>query len=122
MTPAVFAIVSASSACRAALGSPPNMRFYPFGEAPQATGTVYAVWQMPFSSPANYLGQVPDSDNARVQIDVYGASQASVEAAATAIRDAVQEHANMINAAQRPRGATTRNYGYMLDFEFVTSR
>jgi hypothetical protein len=122
MTPSVFAIVSASSACRAVLGSPPNMRFYPFGEAPQGKPPVYAVWQMPFSTPANYLGQVPDADNARVQIDVYGTDQAAVTTAGLAIRDAIQEHANMINAAQRPRDPTTRNYGYMLDFEFVTDR
>lgn len=122
MTPQVFAIVAASGACRAALGSPPNMRFYAFGEAPQSKPPIYAVWQMPFSSPANYLGQVPDADNARVQIDVYGTDQASVGEAAIAIRNAVQEHANVINAAQRPRDPVTRNYGYMLDVEFVTER
>lgn len=122
MTPSVFSIVAASSACRAALGSPPNMRFYAFGEAPQSKPPIYAVWQMPFSSPANYLGQVPDADNARVQIDVYGTDQASVGAAALAIRNAVQVHANVINAAQRPCDPLTRNYGYMLDVEFVTER
>jgi hypothetical protein len=122
MTPAVFAIVAASSACRAVLGSPPNMRFYPFGEAPQDKPPVYAVWQMPFSTPENYLGQVPDVDDSRVQIDVYGATQASTDAAALAIRDAVQEHANMVNSVQRPRDPLTRNYGYMLDFEFIHYR
>jgi hypothetical protein len=122
MTPAVFVIVAASSACRAQLGSPPNMRFYPFGEAPQDKPPVYAVWQMPFSTPANYLGQVPDADDARIQIDVYGITQASADAAALAIRNAIEPHAHMINAAQRPRDPITRNYGYMLDFEFITSR
>lgn len=122
MTPAVFAIVAASSACRAVLGSPPNMRFYPFGEAPQDKPPVYAVWQMPFSTPENYLGQVPDVDDSRVQIDVYGATQASTDAAALAIRNAVQEHANMVNSVQRPRDPATRNYGYMLDFEFINYR
>lgn len=98
------------------------MRFYPFGEAPQEKPPVYAVWQMPFSTPSNYLGQVPDADDARVQIDVYGADQQSTEAAAIAIRNAIQEHAIMINAAQRPRDPITRKYGYMMDFEFITSR
>lgn len=122
MTPAVFAIVAASSECRAVLGSPPNMRFYPFGEAPQDKPPVYAVWQMPFSTPENYLGQVPDADDSRVQIDVYGADQRSTEAAAIAIRDAVQEHANLVNCVQRSRDPSTRNYGYMLDFEFINYR
>lgn len=122
MTPPVFDIVAASSDCRAVLGSPPNMRFYPFGEAPQGKPTVYAVWQMPFSTPENYLGQVPDADDARVQVDVYGATQEDAEAAAIAIRNAIQQHAHMVNAAQRPRDAVTRNYGYMLDFEFITNR
>jgi hypothetical protein len=122
MTPAVFAIVAASAPCRAALGSPPNMRFYPFGEAPQDKPPVYAVWQMPFSTPANYLGQLPDLDDSRVQIDVYGATQATTDAAAVAIRNAIEPHAHMVNAIQRPRDPTTRNYGYMLDFEFFTDR
>ena len=122
MTPAVFAIVAASSACRAVLGSPPNMRFYPFGEAPQDKPPVYAVWQMPFSTPENYLDQVPDTDNSRVQVDVYGATQESTDAAALAIRNAIEPHAHMVNSAQRPRDPTTRNYGYMLDFQFIKYR
>lgn len=122
MTPPVFEIVAASSDCRALLGTPPNMRFYAFGEAPQNKQVIYAVWQMPFSTPANYLGQTPDADDARVQVDVYGAEQKDVDAAAIAIRNAIQEHAHMVNAAQRPRDSVTRNYGYMLDFQFITER
>lgn len=98
------------------------MRFYPFGEAPQGVALPYAVWQMIFGSPANYLGQLPDMDGVRVQVDVYSDTQERTIASATAIRDALEPHGHMINFADRGRDATTRNYGYMLDFEFFTAR
>lgn len=122
MTPPVFAHVAASADCRSLLGTPPKMRFYPSGEAPQGIAKPYAVWQMIFGNPANYLGQLPDIDGARVQVDVYADSQSSTVESATAIRDALEPYGHMINFADRGRDATTRNYGYMLDFEFFTAR
>lgn len=122
MTPALFAFVSASAECRAQLGAPPKMRFYPFGEAPQGVALPYAVWQMIFGTPANYLGQLPDLDGTRVQVDVYGATQAVTQAAAIAIRDALEPHGYLVNFADRARDPVTRNYGYTLDFEFQTPR
>jgi hypothetical protein len=121
MTPAIFAIVFASTECKALLGSAP-MRFYGFDEAVQGVAKPYAVWQMPTSVPANYLGQLPDADDARVQVDVYADTQDDAEGTALAIRDAIEPHAHMLNASKRPRDATTRNYGFMLEFEFFTGR
>lgn len=120
MTPTVFAFVAASADCRALLGAPP--RFYAFGEAPQGVVAPYAVWQMISGTPANYLGQLPDIDGARVQVDVYAARQSVATAAATAIRDAIEPHGYLVNFADRGRDANTRNYGYLLDFEFFTER
>lgn len=122
MTPTVFAYVAASAPCRAQLGTPPNMRFYAFGEAPQGVGLPYVVWQMITGTPANYLGQLPDMDGSRVQIDVYAATQAMATAAAIAIRNAIEPSAHLLNFADRGRDPTTRNYGYMLDFDFFTAR
>lgn len=121
MTPAIFPIISAAPAVTALLGTSP-VRFYPFGEATQNTPKPYAVWQMPTSVPANYLGQLPDMDDARVQVDVYGDSQSSVIAVAKAIRNAIEPHADLLLAADRGRDPTTRNYGFMMEFEFFTAR
>lgn len=123
MTPAIFRMVAASPACTAILGAPPTMRFVEFGEALQGTTThPYAVWQLITGIPANYLGQLPDNDDTRIQVDVYASAQLVARALAVAIRDAIEPHAHMVNYAQRPRDATTRNYGYLMDFEFFTPR
>lgn len=122
MTPQVFTIVAASSDCTQLLGSPPNMRFYRFGEAPQESSAPYATWQMPSAVPANYLGQIPDIDEQRIQIDVWAKTQLTAEQLADAIREAVQEYAQETNASQRPRDATTRMFGFMLEFQFFTPR
>lgn len=123
MTPAIFSMVAGSAACRAILGSPPSMRFVEFGEALQgSTTSPYAVWQLITGVPSNYLGQLPDSDDARVQVDVYASQQLQARALAIAIRDAIEPHAHMVNYAQRARDATTRNFGYLLDFEFLMNR
>lgn len=121
MIPPVFQIIAASAECRTYLGQNPT-RLYPFGEAPQGVQQTYAVYQMVTSVPANYLGKLPDIDDARIQIDVYAASQSTAKAAATAIRDAIEPHAHMLNASDRGRDSQTRNYGFLLEFEFFTDR
>lgn len=121
MIPPVFQIIAASAECRTLLGTNP-VRCYLFGEAPQGTPPTYAVYQMVTSVPANYLGQLPDVDDARIQVDVYATSQSVVRETAKAIRDAIEPYAHMLNAADRGRDAQTRNYGFMLEFEFFTDR
>jgi uncharacterized protein DUF3168 len=122
MTPAVFGIIAASAECTAIIGSPPQMRFYSFSEAPQTPQRPYAVWQMITSVPANYLGRLPDTDDARVQVDVYADQQSTANQLAVAIRDAIEPHAHMVNASDRARDPTTRAYGYLMEFEFFTPR
>jgi hypothetical protein len=123
MTPAIFSMVAASPACKALLGSPPKMRFVEFGEAVQGDSTLpYAVWQLVSGVPANYLGQLPDGDDMRIQVDVYADQQLPARAVAIAISRAIEPHAHMVNFAQRPRDPITRKYGWLMDFEFLTDR
>jgi hypothetical protein len=122
MTPPIFSIVAAWPACTALLGTPPKMRFFEFGEADQGSAQPYAVWQLITGTPANYLGQLPDNDDTRIQVDVYASQPLVARALAIAIRDAIEPHAHMVNYAQRARDATTRNFGFLMDFEFFTPR
>jgi hypothetical protein len=119
--PPIFSIIAASASVTALLGTSP-VRFYNFGEATQETPKPYAVWQMITGVPANYLGQLPDNDDTRVQVDVYASDQAGARNLALAIRNAIEPHAHMVMFADRGRDATTRNYGFMMDFEFFTDR
>ena len=121
MTPEVFAIVFASAACKHLLGTSP-MRFYEHGEAPQGVAKPYAVWQMPTSVPANYLGNLPDADDSRVQIDIYADTSISAKQTSIAIRDALEQHVHMLLAASRGRDPETRVFGFLLEFQFITDR
>lgn len=122
MMPPIFAILAASSEVTAKLGVVPNMRFYPFGAANQNTLKPYATFQVITNTPENYLGQLPDSDDYRVQVDVWAATQASANDTAQAIRDAVEPHAYMVNAGSTLRDAETGTYRYMMDFQFQEYR
>lgn len=121
MIPPIFSIIAAAPSVTALIGSSP-VRFYNFGEAVQTTPKPYAVWQLITGVPANYINQLPDMDDTRVQVDVYDDDAATTRAVAIAIRDAIEPHAHMVGFADRGRDATTRNYGFMMDFEFFTPR
>lgn len=81
----------ASSAVREVLGESP-VRIYPFGLAPKDVGRPYAVFQTIGGSAAMYLGDVPDYDNASLQIDVYDNELAGAIQAAKAIRGAIESN------------------------------
>lgn len=121
MIPPIFSIIAAAPSVTALIGSSP-VRFYNFGEATQATPKPYAVWQLITGIPANYINQLPDMDDTRVQVDVYDDDAATARAVAVAIRNAIEPHAHMVGFADRGKDATTRNYGFMMDFEFFTRR
>lgn len=122
MMPPVFAVLSASTPVTVLLGSPPNMRLFPFGEANQDTVKPYATWQLISGIPSNYINQLPDVDDFRIQIDIWAATMASALSVAQAIRDAVEPHAHIVNAGNATRDTETRTYRYMIDAEFFTER
>lgn len=122
MIPPLFQIMSASTAVRAAIGTPPSMRFFPFGEADQNTQKPYVTWQIISGIPENYIGQLPDIDDFRVQIDVWAVTQDSANSVAQAVRDAIEPHAYIVGSGNTTRDPETRAYRYMLDAEFYTPR
>jgi hypothetical protein len=122
MMPPVFEVLSASTAVKAKLGNPPNMRLFPFGEADQNTTKPYVTWQLLTGVPENYLGQLPDADSYRIQLDIWAATQVSANQTAEAVRDAIEPHAYLLNSGGTTRDPETRNYRYMLDVEFQTPR
>lgn len=89
MYPPIFAVAAATPAVTALIGTNP-VRIYLFGEATQATAKPYAVWQMVFGNPENYLAGVPDTDSYGIQIDVYGNTAAQSRNVARALRDAFE--------------------------------
>lgn len=122
MKPALHTVLAAANGVKALIGTPPAMRLYPFGQANQNTAKPYVTWQTITGLPANYIGQLPDIDEYRVQVDVWAATEASSYAVAEAIRDAVEPHAMMINSGGTFRDPETTGYRYLLEFQFFHPR
>lgn len=92
MVAPIFRVCAASPAVTALLGESPT-RLYPFGEAPANTTKPYAVWQVVSGSPINFINGLPATDRYGLQVDIYGDNGASVEAVATALRQAIAKRA-----------------------------
>jgi hypothetical protein len=120
MFPPLFATLNASTAVKAALGTP--LRVYAFGESEQEGTKPYAVWQTVGGEPANCLAGTPDTDRFAVQIDVYGKGMDAVRAAALAIRDAIEPVAYITAYNGEFREPDTRLYRYSFTVEFLTQR
>ena len=89
MYPPVFVLASASSTVKSLIGSNP-VRLWPFGGAGNTPTKPYAVWQVVYGSPENYLAGLPDVDGYGVQIDCYGTTATSARNVAAALRDAFE--------------------------------
>jgi uncharacterized protein DUF3168 len=63
--PPVFTVAAAASAVTALLGTAP-VRLYPAGKAPQGVAKPYATYQLAYGSPENYIGTLPDIDQAGI--------------------------------------------------------
>lgn len=124
----LYALVQADAAVIAALGDEP-MRFFPFGEADEeplaadaAPRATYATWQTINGAPENYLADRPDMDWYRVQIDVWSQRGSDADAAADALRDALEPHGHQASVNMDGRDTETRLYRISFDFEFWVPR
>lgn len=128
MMPPIFPILSTDPTVRSLLGEPPSTRIYPFGEARQTVTYPYVTWQIITGTPEVYLGDRPDIDDVRVQIDCWGdgtpekSGAASVNAVADAIRNVLEGHGYMVDFGSTERDPDTVSYRYRMDFEFWTHR
>lgn len=117
MIPPIYPRVAANVT---SLGSP--VRFYPFGQATQQTPKPYAVYQIITGTPENYLGQLPDIDNAIVQVDVYADTASQASSVADDIRDAVEPVAHMTGLGITGKDPQTQLYRYRMDFSYWVPR
>lgn len=125
MRPPIFELVNVTAVQALLRSGGGPLRFYAFGEAPQDVRAPYAVWQLIFGSPENYLGGRPDIDNFTVQVDVYGKDAESTRNVQTALRDALELSAHI--TSWRPEAIdspdlNTRLYRAGFDVDFWTER
>lgn len=125
MIPPIFGYAAGSNVVKALLGTTP-VRFWPFGEAPQpgepGYGVPYAVWQLAYGAPENYINQPPDADNAGIQLDAYADSATKARAVMAALRDAFEPHGYVVACNGEDREAATGLYRTSFTVEFWTDR
>lgn len=125
MTPPLFTWATASAAVKNLLGTNPT-RFWPFHQAPHVNDAVaaapYAVWQVVYGAPTNYIGTMPDSDNTGIQVDCYAATATEARNVMLALRDAFEPHGIVTNYNGEERDAPTGLYRAGMTLEFWTDR
>lgn len=129
MTPPIFATVDVAPV-RALLKAPTgSLRFYMFGRAPQLPAAQpvypYAVWQLAYGTPENYLGQRPDVDSLGVQVDVYaspGQGSAVARQVAVALRDALEGACYITAWRGESVDPETGNFRFGFDCDWVVPR
>jgi hypothetical protein len=124
MYPPIFPTIAASSAVKALIGSSP-VRFYQFGlNTTQPQTLPYVVWQRVFGQPLNYLGDVPDTDDFTIQIDVYGSSAEQVRNVAVALRDAIEQPMTsyITNWLGESIDPDTKHYRFTFQNEWLVAR
>ncbi|MHA6196828.1 tail completion protein gp17 [Pseudomonas wadenswilerensis] len=96
MGPPIFSVCSADLAVAALLGSGPDCRLFPLGEAPEIPGKPYAVWSITSGSPKNYLSGRPGVDTFTLQVDVFADTDGAATAVTTALCEAIEPHASVV--------------------------
>jgi hypothetical protein len=82
----------------------------------------YATYQIVYGSPENYLGDVPDIDQAGVQIDVYATTLASLRSVVVALRNAYEPVGYVVRWGNEDQDPDTKNDHQSFDVEFLTPR
>lgn len=125
MTPPIFSVIDIPSV-RALLRGPDGVtRFYLFGQAPQNPIYPYAVWRLVGGQPDNFLGEIPDTDNYSVQIDIYSKDTQGANPArsvAKALRDALEPVSYITRWGGESRDPETKSYTVTFDVDFWTPR
>lgn len=122
MYPPIFEVCAADTTVQGLLGDGPTVRLYPFGIALQDEKRPYAVWQIVYGSPENYLGTLSDADHFGTQVDVYARTVSSAREVAAALRAAMETVANIVSFNGEYREELTLDYRYSFTVDWINYR
>lgn len=118
----IYRIAKSSAQVLQALGAP-EPRLYPFGQNDDSPVEYpYAVYRVIGGAPHNFLSHRPDLDEALIQIDVYGKTDAQAEAAVIALRDALEPHCRIVSWRGSSRDPETLSYRQSFDIRWAQPR
>ena len=127
MYPPLHVVCAADTSVQSLLGNGPHLRLYPFGESRQPTPTEpvvypYAVWQIVYGHPENYLSNAPDADSFGTQIDVYGKTWRSAREAAAAIQAACEGSAYVVAYNGETKDPETKSFRVSFTVDWIKTR
>lgn len=122
MSPPIFQVCATDTTVVSLLSQGPTIRLYPFGDAPQGDPAPYAVWQIVYGSPENYLGNVPDIDSYGIQVDVYAETASEAREVTEAIKDAVEPLAHVVSWNGEMRDPVTGLYRVSFTIDWFIDR
>jgi hypothetical protein len=122
--PPIFQALKASSAVLAYVATGGQMRIYRHGTAPQDLLPTQAriTWQVIGQEPYNHLSGTPPTDRVVVQVDAWHPDSASIDAMATAVRDALEPRCHMTGVVADEREPDTKLYRIGLQFDYFWHR
>ena len=116
----VFTSCENDAGVQAELGDPP--RIYAFGTAPDDAVPPYLIWFTVSGAPENVLAGTPDYDGYRVQLTAYGAQQNDAVNAARAVRNCLEQVADVVSWNGEGRDPATKEFTYSFDVSFLPLR
>lgn len=122
MSAPIFVVCYADTSVQSLLADGAQLRLYPFGEAPQDDAKPYAVWQVVYGSPENYLGNLPDIDSYGIQVDVYAKTASEARNVAMALRNAIEPVAHVVGWDGESRDPATRAYRHSFTVDWFVDR
>lgn len=106
----------------AAINAIAGTRLYPFGDAGDSPTYPYVTWFLPSSGAENYLGESPNVDNDRVQIDCWARSQQEALDLASAVRTEMDQYGHQTVKIVHPIDPDTKSYRIQFDYSLWVSR
>lgn len=97
-------------------------RLYPFGDAGDSPTYPYVTWFTPSSGATNYLGEAPNTDNDRVQIDCWAQSQQDAINLASAVRAEMDKYGHQVVMMVHPIDPDTKSYRIQMDYSIWSAR
>ena len=121
-TPPIFTICKNNTAVASYLQHDGLFNLYMAGAAPQNVVTPYAVWQVISGVPANYLGNRPDLETQRIQIDVIADNVGMAKTIANAIEYAIETSCHIDNYNGEWQNNDTKEWISSFDVIWMTKR
>lgn len=122
MTPDVYRVLRSSSALVAIVGEKIYRTVAPENQDGTTVAAPYVVWSIVSALPENNLSDLPDTDNARIQIDCYSLKQVQARQMCDAAQAAIEAVTHVVFGPAETREDDTKLFRWTFDSSWWTPR